>query len=308
MFTILYIDKINREWNCWIMMKNRSEDIVLEFFKLLNFPGIRQGEGDTEICNYFKKNGYTYTPDLVSGPLNIAEADIGGLFFIDVIEPSTDLLFKSRFYKDHPVDVPDEFRKLLFNNEKEKIAKSIDSLPTYHHQCYLDALNKKLDKYAHQRKCNKNDSLISSNFGLVHHFDLGELNKGSISTPEKLITMLDYIRFYKSLAPSDNIDLRNSEYILHTDLCDEEQTLPCVLSVGRELKHLPCLFFMIHISIIKKTIRRNLALFVLNTWQLDHSDGLYPVHNWFKEMIFHPKTTRYSNETFKCGKVQINVA
>ncbi|MDL1962557.1 MAG: hypothetical protein LWX01_12870 [Deltaproteobacteria bacterium] len=76
-------------------MSEKSEKAVLECFKKINFPGIKLGERNPEVCNYLKKQNYHYTPDLVAGPKNIKLAPVEGLFFIDVMEPSSDLLFKS---------------------------------------------------------------------------------------------------------------------------------------------------------------------------------------------------------------------
>ena len=90
-------------------MKYPYESIVLEFLQSIKFPGIRQCEGNREICSYLIENNYVYTPDLVVGPQNIRDTQIENLFFIDIIEPTTDLLFESKFYKGSPFDVPNEF-------------------------------------------------------------------------------------------------------------------------------------------------------------------------------------------------------
>ena len=82
-------------------MEQDSEETVLSFLKLIGFPGVRRGETDEGVCNYLKSNNYNLTPDLVAGPPEIKEAPIEGLFFIDVIQPTSDLLFKSEFYKEH---------------------------------------------------------------------------------------------------------------------------------------------------------------------------------------------------------------
>lgn len=289
-------------------MIQKSEDIVLGFFKLLDFPGIRRGEDDKNLCKYLKTKGYNFTPDLIAGPPDIKDAAIGGLFFVDVIQPTTDLLFNSEFYSDSEIDVPSEFQRILYNNHQNNLSTYIDMLPNLHHDCYLEAMNKKLDKYAHQRKFDDDgEQLISANFGLVHHFNLGEFKEGKVSDVKKLITLLDYIRFYKRIAPSKNIDLKNAENLLLNELVNENQSNPYLLFVGRDLKDLPYLFNLLHISIIKKSISHHLALIFLNTSHLDNSDGTYPVHKWFIERIFNPESVTYSNDEYKEKKVIINI-
>lgn len=289
-------------------MKQDSEEKVLDFFKLIGFPGIRRGEKDKDFCNHLKSNGYNFTPDLIAGPKNIKDAPIEGLFFIDVIQPTTDLLFESKFYSEYEIDIPREFKEILTKNHREKASTYIDMLPKLHHECYLGALNKKLNKYAHQRKFNREgQQLVSANFGLVHHFNLGILKEGKLHDVKKLITLLDYIRFYKNLAPSENVDLRNAENLLLNELANEQQVHPYILSIGRELKDLPCLFYLLHISVTKQSKMRHLALISLNTAHLDNSDGTYPVHKWFAERIFHPKSEKYLNDEYEEKKVVINI-
>jgi len=289
-------------------MGDSSENITLTFFKTLGFPGIRKGERNDEVCSYLRENGYKYTPDLVAGPKNIREAEIGGLFFIDVITPTSDMLFASKYYEGCNVNIPNIFKEKLeasINNEKPLF---IDDIPNDHHEFYLDPLNKKLEKYAHQRKFEKREEgFVSANFGIVHHFDFGELLNNSISEFKSLITALDYIRFYKRLAPSENIDLKNAENLLLKEIVNENQEEPFVLAVGRELADLPCLFFMLHMTIIKQTKRKHISLFVLNISHLENSDGKYPVHNWFKSRIFHPKSVKYSNDGYKETKISIKI-
>jgi hypothetical protein len=61
-------------------MTQDSEDIVLDFFKSLGFPGIRRGEKDKNLCKYLKKNGYNFTPDLIAGPPDIKVQRLEGYF------------------------------------------------------------------------------------------------------------------------------------------------------------------------------------------------------------------------------------
>lgn len=289
-------------------MGNSSEDKTLTFLKSLGFPGIRKGERNNVVCSYLRENGYKFTPDIVAGPKNIREAEIGGLFFIDIISPTSDMLFAEKYYEGYNVKVPKIFKEKLEAALKNNKPLFIDDIPNNHHECYLDSLNKKLDKYAHQRKFkNKDELFVSANFGIVHHFDLGELINSSISEIKTLITALDYIRFYKRLAPSDNIDLKNAENLILKEIVNENQEEPFILAVGRELADLPCLFFMLHMTIFKKTTRKHIALLVLNIPHIENSDGKYPVHNWFKSRIFHPKSVKYSNDEYKETKVLLNI-
>ena len=71
----------------------------MEFFRKEGFPRIRKGETNKEVCEYLKENGYKFTPDLVACPDDIREAPIEGLFFIDVISPSSEMLFENQYFK-----------------------------------------------------------------------------------------------------------------------------------------------------------------------------------------------------------------
>ena len=299
---------IERHVDIGRIMRNSSEDKTLNFLKSLGFPGIRKGERNDEVCSYLSENGYKYTPDLVAGPQNIREAEIGGLFFIDVITPTSDMLFVSKYYKGYKINIPKIFQEKLDATSNNGKSFFIDEIPNDHQEFYLDSLNNKLDKYAHQRKFKKGEKLfVSANFGIVHYFDLGELINNSISEFKNLITVLDYIRFYKRLAPSNNIDLKNAENLLLKEIVNEKQEEPFILAVGRELADLPCLFFMLHMTIMKQTKRKHIALFVLNTPHLDNSDGKYPVHTWFKSRIFHLKSEKYLNSEYEETKVLLNI-
>ena len=57
------------------------EDFVLKFLKKEGFPRIRKGETNKDACDYLNENGYIFTPDLVTGPDDIRDAPIEGLFF-----------------------------------------------------------------------------------------------------------------------------------------------------------------------------------------------------------------------------------
>ncbi len=289
-------------------MQNKSEKAVLRFLKNLDFPGIRFGEGNNQVCDYLESNGYEYTPDLVAGPENIEDAPIEGLFFVEVITPTSDLLFQSKFFENYDFDTPKVFKELLSKNTRNNGSVNIDMLPNNHQDCYLDKYNSKLDKYAHQRKFLDNGQLmVSTNLGIVHHFNLGKIKGNKIFAIKELITLLDYFRFYKRLAPSDNIDLKNAETRLLKELINNEQNSPFIQLVGREPENLPCLFQILHVSMEKNTSIQDLAVIVLNTAILDSIDANHPVHKWFIRKIFHPKNRMYLNSETTTEKVNITV-
>lgn len=148
-------------------------------------------------------------------------------------------------------------------------------------------LNKKLDKYAHKRKFNKNkNQFVSCNLGVVHHFNLGCLNNKKITNEKILITLIDYIRFYKSLFKSEYTDLKNAEFLLLKNIVYENQKSPFIIFIGREWEKIPCLFIMIHVTIEKNKLSQDLALLLLNTHILDKSNRKYPVHVWFIDKIY----------------------
>lgn len=289
-------------------MQNASEKAVLNFLKKLDFPGIRYGEGNNQVCNYLKSKGYKFTPDLVAGPENIEDAPVEGLFFVEVIQPDSDLLFNSEFYEDLDFDIPKYFKTLLTQAGSNEDDINIDKLPNIHQDWYLKKFNKKLDKYAHQRKFTQNGQLmVTTNYGIVHHFNLGQVKGSNIAETKSLITLLDYLRFYKRLAPSDNIDLKNAETRLLQELINDAQSNPSVQMVGRPLKDLPCLFQMLHVTVEKNNSIHDLAIVVLNTAILDNADGKHPVHNWLARKIFHPKTKKYWNDETPSKKVSITI-
>lgn len=289
-------------------MTHSSEDITLAFLKFMGFPGIRKGEQNDEVCSYLKEKGYRFTPDLVAGPVDIKEAELEGLFFIDIIQPTSDMLFMSRFYEGYDVDVPKIFNEKLEATENKGEPLFIDDIPNNHHKFYLDSLNKKLDKYSHHRQFRKEGKqFVSANFGIVHYFNLGELSNNRVCEIKTLITVLDYIRFYKRLAPSDNIDLKNAENLILNEIINENQVEPFLLALGRELADLPCLFLMLHITILKQSKRKHLALLLLNISHFGNSDEKYPVHNWFKSRIYHPESIKHTNKHFEEKKFSISI-
>lgn len=277
-------------------MQAKSIIAVLDFLKKVEFPGIRLGEGNKSVCDYLKLHHYKFTPDLVAGPPNIDDAPIEGLFFIDVIQPTSDLLFKSKASKQFKLNVSETFKEILQGSNKGENSR-IDMLPDVHHKCYLDALNKKLDKYAHKRKFKRDGQLmVTANLGIVHHFNLGTVEGNNISNAKGLITLIDYLRFYKALSPSVNIDLRNTENLLLKEIINKEQRDPYILLVGREYDDIPCLFLMIHVSIKKNDKTHDLSVMALNTSFLDNSNMTHPVHKWFARKIFHPLSKKYMND------------
>lgn len=290
-------------------MQNESEKAVLNFFKNLDFPGIRFGEGNKQVCNYWESKGYRFTPDLVAGPENIEDAPIEGLFFVEVITPDKELLFHSKFYENFDFDIPKCFRDLLAKSNNDVVKTTIDMLPNIHQDCYLEKINKKLDKYAHKRKYIDNEqTMVTANLGIVHHFNLGKAEGNNISDVKALITLLDYFCFYKRLAPSDNIDLKNAETRLLQDLINDAQSSPSIQVVGRALKTLPCLFQMLHVSVEKNNSIHDLAIMVLNTSIIDNSDGKHTVHKWFARKILDPRNKKYWNDEATTENINITIS
>lgn len=284
------------------------EDLVLEFLKKEGFPRIRKGETNKNICDYLKDNGYKYTPDLVSGPDNIREAPIEGLFFIDVISPSTEMLFESIFFKNSEVDVPKDFLRKFLQKQELGQHLSIRDASSYHHKCYLQKLNQKLNKYGHKRKYSSNgDQFVSANVGIVHHFNLGSLDNGKISKTKKLITALDYIRFYSHLSERTNSDIISGETLLLEELFNDNQNEPCVVAIERDLGNIPCLFIMLHISIKKDDKINDLAFFLYNANSLKNLDLSYPVHNWIFSKLFKPTTTIFQDDEYKKRKITLKI-
>ena len=289
-------------------MQNEAEKAVLRFLKNLNLPGIRYGEGNKEVCDYLKSNGYKFTPDLVAGPEDIKEAPIEGLFFIEVIKPTSDLLFQSEFFKDLSFNTPQYFKDLLSKNANNDVDTYIDMLPNSHHDCYLDKYNGKLDKYSHQRNFIRDGQVkVTTNFGIVHHFNLGKVEGNNISDAKGLITLLDYFRFYKRLAPSNNIDLKNLEARLLRMLLNDAQNSPFILIVGRTLESLPCLFQILHVCVEKQNAIYDLSIMILNTSILDNADGNHPVHKWLASKILDPRSKKYLNDDTPNEKFQIAI-
>ena len=281
------------------MCKKEEEIAVLKFFKKIDFPGISLGENCKTTCGYLKSQNYSKTPDLVAGPKNLEDAPVEGLFFIDVNQPTGDMLFKSLASKNLNIDIAKIVKEKFQRDNSEGKDTFIDSLPNEHHQYYLNVINDKLDKYAHERKFIQNGKLtVTANFGIVHHFNLGELNGNNISNSKKLLTLIDYIRFYKSLAPSDNVDLRNAESLLFEETINLKQKAPYLLAIGRNWHDVPHLFLMLHIVIKKENEIQDLALLAVNTFLLDNSDMTHPVHKWFAGRILHPLSKQYMNNKF----------
>lgn len=290
-------------------MQNESEKAVLNFFKKFDFPGIRLGEGNIQVCDYLKSKGYRFTPDLVAGPENIEDAPVEGLFFVEVITPDKELLFDSKFYENLDFDIPQFFRDILGKSKNNNVNTTIDMLPNIHQDCYLDKINKKLDKYAHKRKYSDNkQEMVTANLGIVHHFNLGKAEGNNISDIKSLITLLDYIRFYKRLAPSDNLDLRNAETFLLQGLLNDGQSSVPMQMVGRDLKTLPCLFYMIHVVAETNNTMLDSAIMVLNTSIIDNSDGKHPVHGWFARKILDPRTIKYLNDEATTENIAITIS
>lgn len=263
-------------------MIGKAEIAVLDFLKQLQFPGIRHGEGSSSVCDFLKRNGYNFTPDLVAGPDDLEHAPIEGLFFVDVIEPSPDLLFKSSASHNLPIDVSGRFKKILDDAAISQEQPSINALPTEHHQLYLGVLNKKLDKYSHQRRFTRADKdVVSANLGIVHHFNLGRVSGKNVENVRGLITLLDYVRFYKSLASSKNTDLSVAVNRLLKELANPYQKGPFVMIAFREWDEVPQLFLGLHVRATKSDATADFAIILLNTALLDANGFTHPVHQWF---------------------------
>lgn len=285
-----------------------SEDLVLEFFRKEGFPRIRKGENNKDICDYLKENGYEFTPDLVSGPDNIREAPIQGLFFIDVISPSSEMLFDSKFFESCETDVPKDFLEKFLQNKEPGQYVSIFDASSFYHECYLQKLNKKLDKYAHKRKYTSNGAqFISANLGVVHHFNLGNLENGKIAETKKLITILDYIRFYSHLSETKCSDIVSGENILLEEMFNENQKESCIVAIERDLGNIPYFFIVLHIAIIKKGIINDLALFLYNSNPLMKLDLRYPVHKWLYSKVFEPTTEVFQDDNYKNKKITLKI-
>jgi len=184
------------------------------------------------------------------------------------------------------------------NQDKPSIAE----LPTEHHRAYLDALNKKLGKYSDQRTFTLDGKmLVSANFGIVHHFNLGIVRDTNIENVRELITLLDYVRFYKSLAHSSNTDLNVAENRLLLELVNHQQKFPYVMIAFREWSDVPQLFIMIHATATKGGKIVDLAIILLNSSILG---TVHPIHRWFNKMIAkNPPEIVTSNDSALRGVV-----
>lgn len=284
------------------------EDLVLDFLIKESFPRIRKGENNEDICEYLKENGYKYTPDLVSGPDNIREAPVEGLFFIDVITPSSEMLFESKYFEGCETDVPKEFLDKFIQNKEPGEYVSIYDASHFHHDCYLQKLNNKLDKYAHRRKYTSNgNQFISANMAVVHHFNLGNLENGKITETKKLITVLDYIRFYNHLSETKSSDITSGENILLEELFNATQQESCIVSIARDLGNIPCLFIVLHIAIKKEGKMNDLALFLYNSNSLMKLDLRYPVHKWLYSKLFEPTTKVFQDDDYKNKTITLKI-
>lgn len=264
----------------------QAETAVLEFLKQLQFPGIRHGEGNPSVCAFLTRNGYHFTPDLVAGPDDLERAPIEGLFFVDVIEPTPDLLFKSSASHNLSIDVSRTFKKILDDAAISQEQPSINALPTEHHQLYLGVLNKKLDKYSHQRRFTRaGKPVVSANLGIAHHFNLGNVSGKNVENVRGLITLLDYVRFYKSLASSNSTDLSVAVNRLLEELANPEQKCPFVMIAFRKWEDVPHLFLVLHVRATKSDAAADSAIILLNTALLDANGFTHPVHQWFGQII-----------------------
>ncbi|MCI5212254.1 MAG: hypothetical protein D3910_26510 [Candidatus Electrothrix sp. ATG2] len=277
-----------------------SVENVLNFFKLMDFPGIRKGEDDQEIDNYFKSIlSYNGTPDLIAGLDNFEEVSIDDLFFIDVNEPSIDNLFK----KHNKIEGASDNLSQLFNRLKENKSFSLEEMPKEHYGNYLKAMNnKKIMKY-----CYRKEGTISKNFGMVHHINLGEIKNKRIQESEKFFLLIDLMKFYGSLSPQSNIDISNfykrlMHKIIETDMSDPNDPYVCL--TGRdyhEWKDVPCFFYLLHINAIKDGKLHHFALWIINICHLyDPSINInYQIHDFFRKIASDPTVKEVSSEEYE---------
>lgn len=124
---------------------------VFLFLKSLGMPGLRFCEGNPQVISVLKDKGFHKTPDLICGPDNLVEAPQEGFFCIDVTQPTGDFLFKENASNIRQIknNISQQFRSLLGDDNKYSFTSN--QLPTQHHYYILEAFNKKLDKYSHER-------------------------------------------------------------------------------------------------------------------------------------------------------------
>ncbi len=261
-------------------------------------PGVRLCESDPNVNKVLLGKGFTKTPDLICGPDDLNDAPIEGFFFIDVNEPSGDLLFKKTVSEKLGLkkDVSASFRTLF--GEGDKFDWSLNQLPKDHHPAYLNVLNGKLDKYSFLRS-------KTTNTGIIHFFDLGESTKDSFENQSKFFAMLDYLHFYTKLeSSSETRDLIQAQKYLLKELTAAEPKRPYLIFVKRD-SQVPILFLMIHVITFRKGERFDFGIMMVNTNINEDSENKYPMHTWLVDM--HLKSQSVSTETECDGTINIHV-
>ena len=161
----------------------------------------------------------------------------------------------------------------------------------------MNVINKKLEKYSHERKYIANgQSMVSANFGIVYHFNLGSIQDNTISNTRELITLIDYIRFYKHLAQHDNIDITNASTLLWEEIVKKKPDTPYILVTNREWNDLPCWFQMIHVIVSRNNIIHDFAIMLVNSCIFQKSNQSYPVYKWFISNFMHHSSQVFNGE------------
>lgn len=269
---------------------------VFSFLKSLDMPGLRFCESDPEVKTILLGKGFNKTPDLICGPGNLNEAPLEGFFFIDVNEPSGDLLFKQAASRKLASNVAQNFRILL--GEDDKFEWSLDQMPIDHHGDYLKVLNDKVGKYSFLRT-------QTCNTGLVHFFDLGESAKERVENQDKFFAILDYLFFYTKLeSKSEQKNLVEAERYFLKELTAEEPKRPYLILVKRD-SQVPVLFLMIQVLVRRKGVRFDFGIMMVNTNVTENNESQYPIHSWIVHLASNSQTILTYGECDGAIKVSV---
>jgi len=275
---------------------DRATNNVFSFLNSLGMPGLRFCESDPKVRTVLLGKGFNKTPDLICGPDDLNEAPLEGFFFIEVNEPSGDLLFKEAASRKLGTNVAQNFRTLL--GDEDKFEWGLEQLPIDHHADYLSVLNNKLCKYSFLRS-------QTCNTGLVHFFDLGELTKERFENQDKFFAMLDYLHFYTRLEckSGKKVLVEAGKYLLK-ELTAEEPKRPCLIFVKRDSQE-PILFLMVHVITHRKGIRFDFGIIMVNTNINENNQAKYPIHTWIVQLISNSQSVSIDRECD--GTIKISV-